>query len=97
MFFVVDGWLCFCLCSIVHFFCASFRSVVCCLCSLRSCPGIRCLLPVVLDCVFVAFVVVPVPLSVGFRRFCVCAMEFFDGWQILIVYIKSDQIMTNIS
>ena len=56
--------------------------------------GIRCLLPVVLNCVFVAFVVLVFPSFVvvhnffclGFRHFvCVCVMEFFDGWQILIV------------
>ena len=58
MFFVVDGWLCLCLCSIVHFsvlpsvrlsvVCASFVPVF----VWFLIPfGVRCLMPVVFDCV----------------------------------------------
>ena len=85
------------------FFCASFRSVVCRLCFLRSCLcvvshsfrsslsyaccpwlcvcgfccGPCCLYFLPLLLFITSFVLVSVIL-------CVCMMEFFDGWQILI-------------
>ena len=107
----LDGWLmfvvfmdgCVCACvSLLVFFCASFRSVVCCLCSLHSCLCVvshsfrnslsfaccpwLCLWLLLWSLLFVSFLRCCswLPLSVGFRRFCVCAMEFFNGWQILI-------------
>ena len=102
-------------CAFVKAYIISFHSVVCCLYSLRSCLcvvspsfGIRCLLPVILNCMFVDFVVVPVA-CISFlyslwnygifgvsRSKCLKFVHSFDKFRYLNV-LRIFQILTIIS